>query len=106
MTALTYSIICGILSLVCLVISIMQFKEKGFLFNNAYIWVSAKERAAMDKKPHYRQSGIVFAICATIFIVVAIECIFLTRWLWIIVAALSIAVIVYAIASSIKESLK
>lgn len=31
------TIILGIISAGCFVISIMQFKEKGFLFNNAYI---------------------------------------------------------------------
>ncbi len=31
------------------IISYLQFKEKGYLFNNAYIWASQEERKHMDK---------------------------------------------------------
>ena len=51
----------GALASACLIISIRQFQEKGFLFNNAWLWASEKERRTMDKKPHYHQSGVVFA---------------------------------------------
>ncbi len=91
------AIICGMLGLVCAVISIFQFKERGFLFNNAYIWASKKERETMDKRPFYRQSGIAFVLISALFFVMAIECILLTIWLWLAVGALSIAVLVYAI---------
>ena len=64
MAELVWTIICGILAIVCLIISILSFKEKGFLFNNAYIWASKQERDAMDKKSYYRQSAIAFALCA------------------------------------------
>ena len=36
MTEIVCAIICGILALIALVISVRSFKEKGFLFNNAY----------------------------------------------------------------------
>ena len=81
----------------------MQFKEKGFLFNNAYIWAAKQERETMNKEPHYRQSGIAFALCALIFIFMALECVLLTSWLWLIVGAITVAVLVYAVASSIKK---
>lgn len=42
------------------VLSYRQFNEKGFLFNNAYIFASKQERETMNKKPHYKQSGICF----------------------------------------------
>ena len=61
------AIICGILAIIYLVISIMSFKEKGFLFNNAYIWASKQEREKMNKKPYYRQTAIVFALIAFVF---------------------------------------
>ena len=53
--------------LACLFFSYLQFNEKGFLFNNAYIYASKQEREVMDKKPHYRQSGIVFLMVGIIF---------------------------------------
>lgn len=81
----------------------MQFKEKGLLFNNAYIWASKQERETMDKKPYYRQSGIVFALCSAIFFFVAMECILLTGWLWIIAGVLAIVALIYAIVSSLKS---
>ena len=42
--------------------SVRSFMEKGFLFNNAYIYASKQEREKMNKKPHYRQSAIVFLL--------------------------------------------
>ena len=106
MTELIRAIICGVLAIACLIISITQFKEKGFLFNNAYIWASKQERRTMDKKPHYRQSGIAFAFIAALFFFMALECVFFTGWLWFIVGSLTVAVLVYAIASSVKEQTK
>ena len=35
--------------------SVRSFMEKGFLFNNAYIYASKEEREKMNKKPHYHQ---------------------------------------------------
>lgn len=32
-----------------LVISYLQFKEKGYLLNNTYFWASQEERKQMDK---------------------------------------------------------
>lgn len=57
----------------------------------------------MDKKPHYRQSAIAFSICAALFFCMAIECVLLTGWLWLVVGALAIVLLVYAISSSVKE---
>ena len=106
MTELIWAIICGVLAIACLIISITQFKEKGFLFNNAYIWASKQERRTMDKKPHYRQSGIAFALIAALFFFMALECVLFTGWLWLIAGLLAVAVLVYAIVSSVKEQTK
>lgn len=106
MAEFIWAIICGVLAIACVIISIMQFKEKGFLFNNAYIWASKQERETMNKKPHYRQSGIAFALAAAIFFFMALECVLFTGWLWLIVGLLAVAVLVYAIASSVKEQTK
>ncbi len=106
MAELIWAIICGALAIVCMIISIMSFKEKGFVFNNAYIWASKQERETMNKKPHYRQSAIAFALIAALFVFMALECVLLIGWLWLIVGLLAASVLVYAIASSVKEQTK
>lgn len=106
MAELIWAIICSVLAITCFIICIMQFKEIGFLFNNAYIWASKQERRTMNKKPHYRQSGIAFALCAAIFFFMALECVLLSGWLWLIVGLLAIVLLVYAIASSVKKQTK
>ena len=96
------AIFCGVLSIISLIISVMSFMEKGFLFNNAYIWASKQERESMDKKPYYRQSAIVFALFAAVFLFMALDCYFLTDWLWILSGTFSVAAVVYAVVSSRK----
>lgn len=100
------TIICSILAVVCIIISILQFKEKGFLFNNAFIWASEQERETMDKKPYYRQSGIVFAFLSSVFVCIGIECTARTGWLWWMIGALLALVLIYAVVSSIREDVK
>lgn len=100
------AIVCGILALACLIISILQFKEKGFLFNNAYIWASKQERETMDKKPHYRQSAIVFAFLCCTFVLIGLYAIFKSLWLFILAIGLAAIALLYAIISSVKEYLK
>lgn len=96
------AIFCAVIAIITLVISIRSFKEKGFLFNNAYIWASEKEREQMDKKPYYRQTAVVFAILTLIFLCMAIEMMVQTGWLWIANVGFSVVAIVYAVISSAK----
>ena len=84
------------------VISFLQFNERGFLFNNAYLYASKEEREKMDKKPHYRQSGFVFVFIGIIFLLNGIELILETGWLFYVVLIVTFITIVYAIVSSIK----
>lgn len=93
--------IIGIVAIVCLVISYLQVNEKGYLFNNAYIYASKQERETMDKKPYYKQSGIVFLMIGIIFLIDAVEMILKTGWLFYLVIVVAIIAIVYAIISSI-----
>lgn len=102
MTERISAVVCGILAAVSLGISIRSFREKGFLLNNAYLWASRQERERMNKKPHYRQSAIVFALLAALFLCLAIECVLQTGWLWIAAVVLAAAALVYAVVSSIK----
>lgn len=47
------AIVLGIVAIACFVVSYFQFNERGFLFNNAYIYASKQKRETMDKKTHY-----------------------------------------------------
>ncbi len=91
-----------LISMGAFVMSYFQFKEKGFLLNNAYIYATKETRKTMNKKPHYRQSAIVFFQLGIIFLLMAIEMLLDTGWILGIVIGLMILLIIYAIASSIK----
>ena len=95
------AIICGLIAAGCALNSVLSFKNKGFLFNNAYIWATQEEREKLDKKPHYRQTAVVFAIIAGIFVCLALQCLFKHKIFKIIEWLLIAAVFVYAIVSSI-----
>ena len=95
-----------VFALLFLVMSIFQFLEKGFLLNNAYIYASKKERETMNKKPHYRQSAIVFLMLCVEFFIMAVDVMVEFKPLLYIHFIVFTAVIVYAILSSIKLSKK
>lgn len=103
---IVYSIIPLSLAVGAFAISYLQFREKGFLFNNVYIWASQEERRRMDensesKKPHYRQSGFVFLLIGIIFLTLAAYIVTYWTWLYFIYWASTIVVVVYAIVSSV-----
>ena len=95
------AIVLGVIAIICFVFSYLQFNEKGFLFNNAYIYASKQEREIMDKKPHYKQSGVVFVLIGINFLINAIDMILQTGWLFYLVIGIVIVAIVYAILSSV-----
>lgn len=95
------AIILGAISLACFIFSYMQFHEKGFLFNNAYIYASKEERETMNKKPHYKQSGIIFSLIGIIFLINAVDVLLHTGWLLYLVIAVVAIAIIYAISSSV-----
>ena len=96
------AIILGLITIVCFVFSYLQFKGKGFLFNNAYIYASKQEREEMDKKPYYKQSGVIFFLIGLIFFVNTFDIIFQTDWLIYFVIVVVIVALVYAVVSSVK----
>ena len=55
----------------------------------------------MDKKPHYRQSAIVFVLIGLIFAINAVDMVLKTGWLCYVVIGVAVIAIVYAIVSSI-----
>ena len=75
--------------------------EKGFLFNNAYIYASKQEREKMNKKPHYRQSAIVFLLLGIVFLLLALAVLLEAYWISFVGVAVVIITLIYAIVSSI-----
>ena len=101
MATIIIAVILGIIAVICFIISYLQFHEKGFLFNNAYIYASKKERETMDKSPHYRQSGIVFALIGLVFLINTLVLIYPVRWLFWLVIGITAVTLVYAVASAV-----
>ena len=90
-----------LVSVFAFITSIRSFMEKGFLFNNAYLYASKQERETMNKKPHYRQSAIVFLLIGLIFLLIGLNMLFQTNWIFHIVIAIVIVTLIYAIVSSV-----
>ena len=89
------------ISILSFFMSVRSFIEKGFLFNNAYIYASKEERQKMNKKPYYRQSSIVFLLLGLIFLLNAIAVLLEVNWIFYIVILVVIVTLIYAIVSSI-----
>ena len=94
------TIIFGILSVILFTISLLHMYEKGFLMNNAYIYASKEEREKMNKKPYYRQSGIVFMFLGIISLLNAFNAELKTIGLFIAILVIVVITIVYAIVST------
>ena len=101
MSQIVIASILFLVSIGVLVVSIRSFKEKGFLFNNAYIYASKQEREDMNKKPYYRQSAIVFLLVSIIFLLNGIGVILTVNWIFFMVMAIAVIAIIYVIISSI-----
>ena len=98
-------IIAGFLFLISIgafVMSIRSFMEKGFLLNNAYIYASKEEREKMDKKPHYRQSAIVFLLLGVSFLLLGIMTLTDALWLLYVVLGIAALTIIYAFVSGVR----
>ena len=81
--------------------SVRSFMEKGFLFNNAYIYASKQEREKMNKKPYYRQSAIVFLLLGIVFLLLSLAVLLEAYWISFVGVAVVIITLIYAIVSSI-----
>ena len=106
MTDIIIACILFLAGLGLLVVSILSFLEKGFLFNNAYIYASKEERVKMDKKPHYRQTAVVFLMMAITFLLLGIMTLTDVFWLRYVVFGMGILAVIYAIISSIRMETK
>ena len=101
MTGIITGIVCSILAIGAFIVSFRSFKEKGFLFNNAYIYASKEERATMDKKPHYRQSAVIFLMIGIIFLLNAMSSFWTNSWFSYMAIVVALIAIIYAIVSSV-----
>lgn len=99
-------LVTALVSALAFFISYRQFNEKGYLFNNAYIYASRSERESMDMSPHYRQSAIVFMLIGVIFLLMSLNMLIPSNWLFIGTLVVVFVAICYAIVSSIKISRK
>ena len=96
------AIIVFVLSGILLALGIRHFGEKGYLLNNAWLYASEEQRAAMNKKPYYRQSAIVFCILSAVFIVVGLSLVLRNNSILLLEFPLVSGAIVYAIVSSFQ----
>ena len=90
-----------VISLFIFILSIRSFLEKGFLFHNAYIYASKKERETMNKKPYYRQTSIIFFLIGIVFLSLGFAILLDAGWLTYIAEIVILIILIYAIASSI-----
>ena len=90
-----------LMATVAFLLSICSFCEKGFLLNNAYLYASKQEREAMDQKPYYRHSAVVFMLIGCIFALNGLAILLCIDWISYIAVAVVFGAIAYAIASSV-----
>ncbi len=85
-----------------LFLGIRSFMERGFLFNNAYIYANKEERKLMDKKPYYRQTAIVFCFLSIAFVIIGISVVLKNYKIELLEIPLFIALIIYVSVSTLK----
>ena len=89
-------------SAISFIIGFFQFREKGFLFNNAYIYASEEERSSMNKAPYYRQSAITFCICGVMLIPIGLAVIPGWNWLFRVGNVFAVLLCIYSIVSTVR----
>ena len=82
--------------------AVLHFAEKGFLFNNAYIFASPEKRRTMNKKPYYRQSAIVLFLLSLVFAVMGLAIALSDYRIQLLEIPLLLGAVVYAFLSSKK----
>ncbi len=87
---------------VCLLFGVRSFLERGFLLNNAYLYASKEERKAMNRKPYYRQSAVVFCMLSAVFLVIGLSLLFQNDRIVLLEIPLIAGAIVSAIASAVR----
>ena len=98
--AIIFFVIAGVL----LFFSIRSFFECGVLLNNAHIYATKEERAAMNKKPYYRQTAVVFCILSVVFVIIGLSVLFRNGNIALLVIPLAVAAIIYAVVSTVLNN--
>jgi len=94
------SMIFGAIGFICFRIAYRQYREKGFIFTNTWLFASETERANMDiriKKAEYRVGRNVFFLLGLMFIVCAAYFQLWLSWISYIIFALMGLVVIYAL---------
>ena len=55
----------------------------------------------MDKRPHYKQSGVIFLLLGIIWLINAVDMVLQTGWLFDVFIAVAVITVIYAIISSV-----
>ena len=87
-------------------LSALQFRQKGPLLNNTWLYASQKEREQMDKAPHYRQSGVVFLLLGLLFGLLGTGALLQRDWPLLLAGLTAAAAVVYAVLSSVRGEMK
>ena len=101
MAEIVMSVVLFLIAGVNFFVSYRSFREQGFLINNSYIYATKQVREFMNKKPYYRQSGIVFSLIGVVFALNGLEILLKAEWIFYLVIATLVLTVVYAILSSI-----
>ncbi len=88
-------------SIMFYIFSFRQLKRIGTPINNAYIFASKKEREEKDFSPHYKQSGVVFALLGTLFLLNTINTVFILSWYYFVYIPVLVGTILFAIISAV-----
>ena len=88
-------------SFILLVWGILSLFNKGFLFNNAYIYANKIEREQMNKKPYYIQTGIVFILLSIASCVEGFNALLRYDVFFVLFIIIIVVTLVFAIVSTI-----
>ena len=103
---LIISIVIFVIAGILILLGIRSISGRGFLLNNAYIYASEEEREKMDKKPYYRQTGIVFCLLSLVFIIIGLSVLLQNYKLELLLIPVVAGTIIYAIVSYVLISKK
>ena len=96
------AVICLALAAVMLAMGVRSWMERGAPLNNAWLFASERERAAMDKRPIYRQSAIVFSLLGAMFLLLGLGMALRAGWLIGGAGVVAAATVAYAVASTVS----
>jgi len=102
--SIVVSILFGVPVVLLFFIAYRQHKEKGFIFTNAWLYASSKERENMDeriKKREYRVGRNVFFMLGVLLSLLAVSLSFEISWLYFPMGFLAGSLIYYAIIQHI-----